>query len=539
MSEITRRTLLQGGALLAASGAWREAGTRAEAGPAVRRRLPRRPNFVILFTDEQRATQHWPAGWAQEHLPSENRLKRHGLSFRNCYTAATQCAPSRASFLTSTYPTVNGVTDSLIYPLQSFQQNLARLLRGWNYTVAYKGKWHLSLPVRVGTPGACDPPPPVTAWSEFDIANLAKRYGVPKWNPPDAGNSESDIATMGGGTANNDGRIMRGTTAGAIGQTRGFGESVLDFLARQRRARRPFCLFVSLVNPHDVGAFPVLYEQAGYARADFTGLGIPLPGNFADSLATKPKIQSIFRSHLASAAPLLAAQDKLDYVNFYAYLHTVVDRHIVDLLDALDEHDLTRDTIVFRFADHGEMGLSHGLRQKAYSAYEEATRVPFIVSNPSLFPRALETDALASLIDLLPTVARLIGVPNSLLDVHGFKGRDLGPVLRNPEASVQDSILFSFDDSFPGVAPGGAPDQIRSLRKGPWKYAVYFTRDGSAFDHELYNLDDDPGELVNLAPGGVGITPPLEAERQFLHRALAQKMVDVDALPPGFSWPAS
>lgn len=539
MREITRRQLLKSSALLAAPATLLSAETRAVAAPAPRRTPLRRPNFIILFTDEQRVTQHWPTGWAEAHLPSETRLKRHGLAFRNCYTAATQCAPSRASFLTSTYPTVNGVTDSLIYPLQSFQQNLARFLRGWNYTVAYKGKWHLSLPVRVGAPGACDPPPPVSAWSQFDIANLVKRYGAPEWNPPDAGNSESDIATMGGGIPNNDGRIMRGATAGATGQTQGFGESVLDFLARQAGAKRPFCLFVSLVNPHDIGAFPALYKQAGYSLADFTGLGIPLPVNVADTLATKPRIQSIFRAFFDGKEPLPSVQDQLDYVNFYAYLHTVVDRHIVDMLDALDQHELTEDTIVFRFADHGEMGLSHGLRQKAYTAYEEATRVPFIVSNPRLFPEPLETDALASLVDLVPTVARLIGAPPALLDANGFKGHDLGPVLRDPAAAVQDSILFTFGDSFPGVAPGSAPDQIRSLRKGPWKYGVYFTRDGSAFDYELYNLDDDPGEVVNLAPGGVGVTPSLEAERRQLHAALALKMAPVDASPPGFSWPTS
>ena len=67
-----------------------------------------------------------------------------------------------------------------------------------------------------------------------------------------------------------------------------------------------------------------------------------------------------------------------------------------------------------RCSDHGEMGLSHGgLRQKMFNAYEETIRVPLVFSNPLLFPRARETDALASLVDVLPTMLALAGAPAS------------------------------------------------------------------------------------------------------------------------------
>ena len=64
------------------------------------------------------------------------------------------------------------------------------------------------------------------------------------------------------------------------------------------------------------------------------------------------------------------------------------------LLDALDAHGLTERIIIVRLADHGELGLSHGMREKSYSAYEEMIRVPFVVSNPILFPEPLATDPL-------------------------------------------------------------------------------------------------------------------------------------------------
>ena len=63
---------------------------------------------------------------------------------------------------------------------------------------------------------------------------------------------------------------------------------------------------------------------------------------------------------------------------------------------------------MIRTSDHGEMGLSHGgLRQKIFNAYEETIRVPLVVSNPRLFPQPRESDALVSLLDVVPTCPRL------------------------------------------------------------------------------------------------------------------------------------
>jgi choline-sulfatase len=147
-----------------------------------------------------------------------------------------------------------------------------------------------------------------------------------------------------------------------------------------------------LVNPHDIGVFlgswmkPSAWELAGYRREDFASLGIELPPNNADDLSTKPKIQKLARDAYDKQAPLNDARARLDYVNFYAYLHTVVDKHIMTVLDTLEETGLTNDTIILRFADHGEGGLSHGMREKAYTVYEEMTHVPLIVHNPKLYP---------------------------------------------------------------------------------------------------------------------------------------------------------
>jgi choline-sulfatase len=218
-------------------------------------------------------------------------------------------------------------------------------------------------------------------------------------------------------------------------------------------------------------------------------------------------------------------------VNFYAYLHTVVYKHIMIVLDTLEETGLMNDTIILRFADHGEGGLSHGMREKAYTAYEEMIHVPLIVHNPKLYPEPLETNAFYDHLNLLPTILDLAGVS----DPESYSiGRSIVPVIRDPSQSVQDHTIFSYDDLFflPPSAPGG---HIRAIREGDWTYAVYFGLDGSGLEYELYNIKNDLGQMTNLLHG----TPPSDIKQEWarLHKILTGQLVDAANLPDDFGWP--
>jgi len=502
----------------------------------------RPPNIIVLMTDQERHHTHWPAGWLERHLPSFARLQRHGLTFDRAYTAAAECSPSRAVMLTSQFSPLNQVPLTLDAPglaTAAELMNVGELLRTrGGYEVVWKGKWHLSYAMDATSGNGGE------GWTFDDIAYFESRFGPAGWNPPDAGNAilpvQPDpfgnfdgLATLGGGTPNNDGRYVLGMTPGAAGQTPGVGgASVLDYLHDVARRRdQPFFLAISLVNPHDVGFYPTGWEEGGYRREDFAGLGIGLPANYADDLVTKPPVQLRFRDAYQRVAPLADRTQELEYVNFYAYLHTVVDAHIVRILDALDELGLTDGTVIFRLSDHGELGLSHGLREKSYTAYEEMIHVPLVVSNPRLYPEPATTRAFYSHLDLLPTIAELAGVSDF---ASWGRGRSVVPVLRDPTASVQDGVLYSYDDVFflPADEPGG---HIRGLRAGDWTYAVYFGSDGSGLAYELYDLVSDPGQLDNLVHGD----PPgaIRAEWNRLHAQLTEQLVAAANLPAGFSWP--
>jgi choline-sulfatase len=546
-TSTTRRNVLRIGAGLAAvSGLPSGLGSPAIAQLTLN--VPKAPNIIVLMTDQERHHRHWPDGWAEKNLPSLQRLKRNGLYFQRAYTAACQCSPSRALMQTGRFAPVNRVTQTFLWPglvHKDRQPNIASLLKEKaGYEVVWKGKWHLSYAANaaIGNGGE--------DWGPADIDVMEKKFGWSGWNPPDAGNAIQEfqgtpfgqfdgLRTLGGAKPNNDGRYVNGPDPSDAGQTAGVGgESVVEFLKnRAPTLGKPFCLFVSLVNPHDIGVFPgswmkpSAWELAGYRREDFANLGIELPPNNADDLSTKPKIQKLARDAYDKQAPLNDARARLDYVNFYAYLHTVVDKHIMTVLDTLEETGLTNDTIILRFADHGEGGLSHGMREKAYTVYEEMTHVPLIVHNPKLYPEPLDTNAFYDHLNLLPTILDLAGIADP--ESYGV-GRSIVPIIRDPSKSVQDQTIFSYDDIF-FLPPSAAGGHIRSVREGDWTYAVYFGLDGSGLEYELYDIKSDLGQMTNLLHDAP--TPDIRKEWARLHKILTGRLVDFANLPDEFSWP--
>ncbi|HKO59023.1 MAG TPA: sulfatase-like hydrolase/transferase [Thermoanaerobaculia bacterium] len=441
------------------------------------------PNIVLIITDQERTLQHWPASFLSK-LPAMQQLMNTGLTFHQAFTAASMCCPSRATFLTSNYPAVTGVTTTgspeppASLPPPAVFANLAGVLTQAGYaTCAWRGKWHL------GGGGPDD-------------------YGFSGWDPPDAGNYLRINDTLGGGNPDNDQRYL---------------SDILSFLGSSSNTSRPFCLVASFVNPHDVYVGQFGPGQSGYTKADFSKVTVPLPPNVHEDLSTKPRAQAGM-----SWKNVRHSNTQQEYVNFYAYLQTVVDGQILQVLDALG--DLLENTLVIRFADHGEMGLSHGLVEKFYNAYEETIHVPLIFSNPVAWPAAQTSGSLVSLLDLVPTLASLLGVTG---DFSGFRGQDLTPVLLDPAAAVQDAVHFTYDD----IPTGLGPSIIRSIRTADYAYSVYFVEDGSDGDWELYDLGADPLQNDNLA-GTEAYGPVQEQLDQQL-----QCLMAANGTAPSFTWP--
>jgi choline-sulfatase len=539
------------------------------------------PNLLVVITDQMRSPRHWPEqpGWLDELMPNDAELARTGLRFNKAFCNTAMCSPSRASLFTGRYPAEHGVELTLTaadlrpdphnFPavtatmagiirsreapfrrvvrqftkgalrigesrgnepvLPPGMPNLATLLGEAGYTVAYKGKWHLTHPSS-GANGL------LGGWGSRDAELIERDYGFADWQAPDAGEN-AKAEHFGGGNA---------------GEGEGWDE-VYTREAEQWLASaslpEPFCLVVSLVNPHDVLGYPASYERGGYSRDEFRDLGVGLPPTIEEDLSRKPSVHSLMRMGMtAYMGPLRDREAQLDYVNFYAHLHRLVDAKIGRLTAALgsadDKESLRSRTVVVRCADHGEMGLSHGgLRQKTFNVYEETINVPLLFSNPALFPEGAETDALASLVDVLPTALTLAGRERP----SGLRGRDLTPVLADaatgssngsgpdlapvlnhpaPAASVRDAIHFTYDDHQAGTAmreAPGQPNRIRAVRTADAKYAFYYDPRGrEPTEYELYDLDSDPNEVENLL--GIRSGESRDARAGELRQELAEKL---------------
>ena len=471
-------------------------------------------NVVLFITDQDRAIQHFPPGWAERNLPGVSRLRRHGLIFRNAFTNSCMCSPARATFMTGYFPAQHGVkyTLELDMPAPEYPQvempldlaNLATVMSAAGYSVVYKGKWHLNKPAG-------------TRWVPSDV----NQYGFTRWNPQDGG-ANQDISEAGGGVTEHDARFMYMEGPVETGK-----EGALAYLRNAARGQQPFFLVVSLVNPHDVLFYPKTYLSAGYDDTWLEGdIGLPLTVD--EDLSTKPTVQEQFRNLFALSGVLDTPEKKRSYLNFYGNLMKASDGHLVEILDTLDALGLTDGTVVIRTADHGEMGLAHGgLRQKNFNFYEESLRVPLIYSNPRLFDGPRESDALVSHVDFLPTIATLFGAPERAR--APWQGVDYSESVLHPDAAPppQDYVVFTWDDWQAGQAQGPylpPPNHIVSIREGRWKLAEYYDADGKVPSQwEMYDLERDPLERTNLA--WEGYTRTADEEAQFLR--LQQKLTEV------------
>lgn len=513
---------------------------------------PRPRNLLLIVLDEQRAPRPYDPPLL---LRAQARLRAQGLTLEHHYTAATACAPSRASLFTGHYPSLHGVTqtDGLAKDAHQVRwlqpgtlPTLGDYLRAAGYATHYRGKWHVSHADLLDAAGHPLPTndrkgrPLSDGVRAYQVADPLEPFGFSGWIGPEP--HGADPANTG---------YVRDPL---------FAEQVVAKLAElgaaQRDGDRPFCLVASLVNPHDIVMLsPLWHRRWGFPWPDDSIPRVAPPPTADEDLSTKPRCQ---QDYVDKYWRMLMPQPANDhYRRFYYWLQAEVDRHVGRILDALDAAGLRESTLVIYTSDHGEMlGAHGGMHQKWHNAYEETVRVPLVISNPVLFPQPRRAAPLTSHVDLLPTICGLLDVDltaaqRAMKATHSLVrppvGRDLSALLRDPAAApAQDEcIYFMTDDqvsagdswlSFgklklpyrPVRQPAYVETVVAQLQGDPrkWKLSRYFdgrrAPDGAASaglpapssprahdsaqgpdpdEHELYCLTDDPLEERNLASG--------------------------------------
>ena len=264
-------------------------------------------------------------------------------------------------------------------------------------------------------------------------------------------------------------------------------DACIDFLGKQPSG--PFLLVASFMNPHDVCSW--IRDHRGTRQYTGAARFPPAPANMGvDPL--EPEYMQHHRTagyNLMSQAVGIAAEWKRDDVRFYihSYYRLIedVDRQIGRVLGALQKSGLAAGTLVLLTSDHGEGMGAHRWAQKA-AFWEETAAVPLIVSGAGVARRGVSDDSsLVSGLDILPTLCDYAGIRGP----ETMRGRSLRAAIegRNWERRFVVSELSVF---------GGKERQGRMLCTSRYKYIVF---NGGQRPEQLFDLELDPGETVNLA----------------------------------------
>jgi arylsulfatase A-like enzyme len=548
--------------------------------------LTKQPNILVLMTDQERNYQSFPASFVEKYLTSKKRMQLQGMTFENNIGNTMPCGPVRGIIFSGQYSHTNRVMnngDSLYAP----HRNFVKIFENAGYEFHYKGKYHLEQSFV----------PFSTNWVDYfknndnDLAaKIAKTQnetmdepvGMKGWTSPDFGTanvenntgpvSEGDIGNLGGGPYSNDRRIVFGATDDGPDSEiakelfeAAEEKSVIEFLKDKGNSDsdQPWCLISSMLNPHDISLYPYNWQEIPeYSSFDpndpmFDDFQLP-SSYFLDNLSNKPDVQLGYVNSFDGGK--LPKNQALNYLKFYAYLHLKNEPLIHAILDQLDISNLTESTIVIRMADHGEAGCSHfGLRQKSLNFYKECVNLPMVWSNPVLWPevqsldKAASTDDLVSVVDLVPTLATVIGSSTDDLELHG---EDYSDVLIDPTLPTQEATLFRFNvypegNSFEKNTPSGTANIIAGIKTGKgfpdypnYKYAVYYAKEGFLIDNstlqfEMYNLKEDEGEITNLAElngSSSGNYPDVQIA---LHQALTDLLIEKNEIEENSGWPTT
>jgi len=547
--EVTRRNALKLGLAGAASAAGLKAAEAETAAPAAQGGA-RKPNILFLLVDEQRyPTVYESAALKQfraSYLPAQGRLAQQGVSFERHYVASVACVPSRTSLYTGHYPSLHGVANTdgaakaandpdMHWLLPGSVPTLGHYLRHAGYRTFWKGKWHAT-EADLKVPGTEQV---ITSYDAKGVADPAKEEIYLKADPLDPFGFSGWVGPEPHGSD----PLRSGSSAapGNQGRDPAIAAQVVRTLKELDASKdeSPWFLMASFTNPHDIALWGFFTRLAAKFQEQYD-FSVPetVPEEVFDralfartrleKLDDKPSCQKSYRD--AYSQFMQASAATREYYRLYYRLHADVDRHLGEVLAALETTRFLDNTIIVFTSDHGDLlGAHGGLFQKWYMAYEEALRVPLVVVMPGkeAAPRTIPMPT--SHIDIAPTLLGLAGVdPKAALEAisPGFTdalplvGRDLSPLLRGevgPEKLAEPIYFMSDDDpsrgldqkNFIGLSydsvtqPNHVETVIADIGGEIWKYSRYF-------DHPRYwSAPGTPGtegvrDVVNKLKGREG-----------------------------------
>lgn len=404
-----------------------------------------RPNVLFIGVDDLNDWITPLGGYPGVRTPNFQRLAERGMTFTRAYCAAPLCNPSRAAVLTGRRPSTSGVYGNSQPWRQAMPEavTLPQHFMQHGYKAVGSGKmfhsrfhepesWHDYLPKGL------DPQPPQAVLD--DPRHHTRRI---LWAPLDVADEEMNDYRM--------------------------ASYAVEFLKQQHDS--PFFLAYGIFRPHLPWHVPRKHFEM-YPLEE-----IILPDVPDDELDDVPPAGVRMAAPEGDHAAMLATGNWKRAVQGYLASITFVDAQLGRVLDALDDSPYAENTIIVLWSDHGwHLGEKHHWQK--FALWEEATRVPLLVSVPGMTPPDSRCERTVDLMSLYPTLSELCGLPVA----DRLDGVSLVPLLQDPQAEWEHTALMTH---------GRGNHAVRSERYRYIRYA-----DGS---EELYDHQADANEWTNLA----------------------------------------
>ena len=423
----------------------------------------KKPNFLFVLVDDQ---PHDAVGFSNRYpflkTPNIDKLAEEGVNIKNFFVTQSICSPSRASFLTGTYPHIHGVNQNNKYvdPDWTNYAPYSVHLQNSGYETAHIGKIHMA-----HKRGKDHVRPGFDYWFSF--------IGQGQYFNPNVNDNGKEIKL--------EGYITDILT-----------EKTIDWLKNKRDPDKPFSVNLWHKAVHEK------HLPAPRHKNLFKNEPLPEPPYemHKETFKGKPEWQRRktfgFKWDKNKKVPEVL-EEKRWPINKFKNMQLLrsliaVDESLGSVLKALDEIGELENTVIIYSSDNGYFMGEHTYKDKRL-AYESSIRVPMIISYPKLISKNTVIDEQCLNIDLAPTILELAGINKPKY----MQGESMVKLMSGKKDKTwRKSIFFEYyvDDAWPYAGP----DQV-AVRTNQYKLVDNFLKDDI---DELYDLVNDPGEMKNL-----------------------------------------
>lgn len=406
-----------------------------------------KPNIILIYVDDLGYGDLGSYG-AEFLTPNIDKIGKEGIRFTDFYAANPVCTPSRFGLLTgmAPYRSLHGLTNALMPNdkgyLDKEERVLSQYLQGVGYQTALIGKWHLGINPNgdmpdkygfnlfTGSLGGC------IDYFQHEYGQMGLDWYINSVKTAESGYS-TDLLT----------------------------NHAIDFIQKEQKDEQPFFLYLAYNAPH--------YGKTSRGTGDNFTLKI---GDAKYNDINDINTLQVPEEYLKKVSYI---QDP--YRRTYAAMVQNLDDNIGRLLSYLEEHGLEENTMIWFISDNGgyaQSNYGHGsngiLRGQKAQLYEGGIRVPAMVKWPKEIQAELEIKNPVINMDVLPTLAKLLGFEH-LLNGRRLDGVDISRLWEGKSIGER-ALYWKFGKQ-------------SAIRKGKWKL----------INNELYDLEKDPQEKNDLS----------------------------------------